>query len=352
MVLKNSVFSLVLLLTPFTVKASTSFLYHDSLGSVETIIEDNQIQNKRYFSAFGEVREVLSKRLYDSENEILAINRGYTDHEHLMESELIHMNGRVYDPKIARVISADPYVPNLNNYQDFNRYSYVKNNPLNLIDRNGYTYEQFVTSLYYNYMINSNNIMEAGVVKVAFGIAESLYYDHRVDLVISLNKEFRASCTSYGLAQDIMYTKENFHLFKETPEAWAEFPASYPFHVLGKKFRIAAQLQTISNSADENNLFIKVLNQIEPIAVGDRLVFLSDPLKKMKDFLSSTHVSFISSIERDSHGNIQHLRVNDLVRDSETRKMVLREDHFLSQRSQNAFGSYLTVFKLNPPRQQ
>jgi hypothetical protein len=30
-------------------------------------------------------------------------NRGFTGHEHIDEMDLIHMNGRVYDPQIGRL---------------------------------------------------------------------------------------------------------------------------------------------------------------------------------------------------------------------------------------------------------
>lgn len=51
----------------------------------------------------------------------------------------VHMNGRVYDPFLGRMISADPTVPGALNSQAFNRYSYVLNNPLNLTDPSGFT---------------------------------------------------------------------------------------------------------------------------------------------------------------------------------------------------------------------
>ncbi len=56
--------------------------------------------------------------------------RGFTGHEHLDNIGLIHMNGRVYDPEIARFISADPLIPSPKNLQSYNRYSYTVNNPL------------------------------------------------------------------------------------------------------------------------------------------------------------------------------------------------------------------------------
>lgn len=57
---------------------------------------------------------------------------GYTGHEHLDEFGLINMNGRLYDPLLARFLSPDPYVQEMENPQNFNRYSYCLNNPLKL----------------------------------------------------------------------------------------------------------------------------------------------------------------------------------------------------------------------------
>jgi len=48
------------------------------------------------------------------------------------------MNGRVYDAKLGRFLSADPFVQFPNYTQSFNRYSYVLNNPLSLTDPSGY----------------------------------------------------------------------------------------------------------------------------------------------------------------------------------------------------------------------
>jgi len=65
-------------------------------------------------------------------------DRGFTDHEHLAESGLIHMNGRVYDPVIGRFLSPDPVIQSPYSSQNYNRYSYVLNNPLSLVDPSGY----------------------------------------------------------------------------------------------------------------------------------------------------------------------------------------------------------------------
>ncbi len=64
--------------------------------------------------------------------------RGYTGHEQLDDSGLIHMNGRLYDPELGRMLSPDPVVQVPEYSQNFNRYSYVMNNPLNLTDPSGF----------------------------------------------------------------------------------------------------------------------------------------------------------------------------------------------------------------------
>jgi RHS repeat-associated protein len=63
--------------------------------------------------------------------------RGYTGHEHMDQFGLINMNGRMYDPVLGRMLSPDPYVPDGTYSQDFNRYSYARNNPLMYTDPSG-----------------------------------------------------------------------------------------------------------------------------------------------------------------------------------------------------------------------
>jgi len=67
-------------------------------------------------------------------------DRGFTGHEQLDDSGLIHMNGRIYDPEIGRFLSPDPFVQVPEYSQNFNRYSYVLNNPLNTIDPSGFSW--------------------------------------------------------------------------------------------------------------------------------------------------------------------------------------------------------------------
>src|SRR5690606_41001709 len=48
------------------------------------------------------------------------------------------MNGRIYDPKLARFLQADPFIQAATHTQSYNRYSYLWNNPLNATDPSGF----------------------------------------------------------------------------------------------------------------------------------------------------------------------------------------------------------------------
>ncbi|MDZ4263964.1 MAG: RHS repeat-associated core domain-containing protein, partial [Pseudomonadota bacterium] len=52
----------------------------------------------------------------------------------------VHMNGRIYDSKLGRFLQADPIIQEPNNGQNFNRYSYVLNNPLSYTDPSGFSF--------------------------------------------------------------------------------------------------------------------------------------------------------------------------------------------------------------------
>lgn len=65
-------------------------------------------------------------------------DRGFTGHEHLDDLGLVHMNGRIYDPTVGRFMQADPFVQDLLNLQNYDRYAYCFNSPLICTDPSGY----------------------------------------------------------------------------------------------------------------------------------------------------------------------------------------------------------------------
>lgn len=91
----------------------TRYLHKDHLGSVDVITDEaGAVVTRLSFDAFGKRRNAtgwsgaLTAGTWTS---IAAVtHRGFTFHEQLDNVDLVHMNGRVYDPNIGRFISADP----------------------------------------------------------------------------------------------------------------------------------------------------------------------------------------------------------------------------------------------------
>ena len=73
-------------------------------------------------------------------------NRGFTGHDMLDQLDLVHMNGRVYDPFVARFVTRDPLIQDPVDGQNYNRYSYVLNNPTNNTDPTGFECETMTGS--------------------------------------------------------------------------------------------------------------------------------------------------------------------------------------------------------------
>ncbi|WP_291528454.1 FG-GAP-like repeat-containing protein [Bacteroides sp. UBA939] len=105
------------------------YAYKDHLGSIVKLadIGGNEVFKASY--------DVWGKRTVT--NNTFKFHRGYTGHEHLDEFNLIDMNGRMYDPLLARFLSPDPFVQMPEFSQNFNRYSYAFNNPLSYVDPTG-----------------------------------------------------------------------------------------------------------------------------------------------------------------------------------------------------------------------
>jgi RHS repeat-associated protein len=55
--------------------------------------------------------------------------------------DIIHMNGRIYDPTLGRFLQADPNIQAPLNSQNYNRYAYVLNNPMSYTDPSGYFFK-------------------------------------------------------------------------------------------------------------------------------------------------------------------------------------------------------------------
>ena len=85
------------------------------------------------------------------------------------------MNGRIFDPVLARFLSADPNIDGVSDSQGYNRYSYVLNNPLNATDPTGYlSWKQKalgVSIFGAAYLLNPRAFNEYGVPVVSAAVA-------------------------------------------------------------------------------------------------------------------------------------------------------------------------------------
>jgi RHS repeat-associated protein len=116
----------------------TRYLHRDRLGSVSAISnETGAVLERHSYDPWGKRRNADGTDA--ASNLTSAIDdTGFTGHEMLDDLGLVHMNGRVYDPVLGRMTSADPLVPDAADQQAFNRYAYVTNNPLGYTDPSGF----------------------------------------------------------------------------------------------------------------------------------------------------------------------------------------------------------------------
>ena len=124
------------------------YAHRDHLGSIDVVTDENgNVLDDLEFEPFGGRKESdwagqisasglssLLERDWDRSPKI----RGFTSHEHLDRTGLIHMNGRVFDPEIGRFLSPDIFVANRADSQAWNRYSYVRNSPMSATDPSGF----------------------------------------------------------------------------------------------------------------------------------------------------------------------------------------------------------------------
>jgi RHS repeat-associated protein len=120
----------------------TLYLHDDHLGSTDTITDHaGKVKIHESYDAWGKRRGSAwtgtpSAPDWSTINSTTHI--GFTGQEMLDNLSLVDLNGRVYDPVIARFMSADPYVQAPYRSQSLNRYSYTWNNPLNQTDPTGF----------------------------------------------------------------------------------------------------------------------------------------------------------------------------------------------------------------------
>jgi len=121
------------------------YFHKDHLGSIVAVSGAQtsgiaQLLAEYSFDAWGKRRDASTWQAAVVDTSNLETDRGFTGHEMLDHVGLVHMNGRIYDSNLGRFLSADPIVQAPGDLQSYNRYSYVRNNPLTLTDPSGYSW--------------------------------------------------------------------------------------------------------------------------------------------------------------------------------------------------------------------
>ena len=119
------------------------YVREDHQGSVATILNsDGTTYVKESFTAFGARRNACTWSGAPTNGQLTKMNavtrHGYTWQVALGAMGLNDMNGRIQDAITGRFLSADPTIPDRTLPQDYNRYSYVRNNPLSFTDPTGF----------------------------------------------------------------------------------------------------------------------------------------------------------------------------------------------------------------------
>ena len=105
----------------------TTWMGADIVNSTSNTRDENGVTAEQRYTPFGEVR-------IDGN---LATDHTYTGQVNDETTGLAFYNARYYDPATARFITPDSIVPNPNDGQDYNRYTYVRNNPVRFGDPSG-----------------------------------------------------------------------------------------------------------------------------------------------------------------------------------------------------------------------
>jgi RHS repeat-associated protein len=115
----------------------TYYITKDHLGSSAAITDQTgALVVKEMFGAWG-----YNENTPAQQATVATISRHeYTGQEQIDNTGVLltNMNGRIYSPVGSLFLSPDPYMQEPGNTQNFDRYSYVNNNPLSYIDPTGF----------------------------------------------------------------------------------------------------------------------------------------------------------------------------------------------------------------------
>jgi RHS repeat-associated protein len=117
------------LLAQYDAAGNPTYLLTDGQGNVRLLVDAvGNVVGRYDYDAFGAVRSASG-----------SASTTYRNAGHAADDAvgLIYMRARWYDPTLGRFLTLDPRLPGIWNSQDWNRYVYVRNNPVGLTDPEG-----------------------------------------------------------------------------------------------------------------------------------------------------------------------------------------------------------------------
>ncbi len=153
---------------------TVQYVTGDHLGSTATITDINgNLVLAESFTPWGARRSPANWAVRQSAADAAALattmRQGFTGHEHLDNLDLIDMNGRMYQG--TGFMSPDPNIPDPTNPQDYNRYSYVDDNPLSLVDPSGFAPRACIPSqILHFYAVDTFDTYSGGVWNGSYSV--------------------------------------------------------------------------------------------------------------------------------------------------------------------------------------
>jgi RHS repeat-associated protein len=122
-------------------------VHHRRHHKVEGAANNGLITSRNSYDPFGQRRPATGAADPGQTIELdwdPALNRrtgnGFTGHEHLDDVGIVHMNGRIFDPKLGVFMQPDSLIQQPNNLQNYNRYIYCINGPMGCTDPSGLSF--------------------------------------------------------------------------------------------------------------------------------------------------------------------------------------------------------------------
>lgn len=124
-------------IVPTTDGHARSYVFSDRLGSTSVVTDDAGVVAARTrFDPFGSRVRPESPTTLVASNPLEAVTTGFTGHEQEDALGLVNMGGRVYDPRLGRLLSADPMLAG--GALGLNRHVYVGGLVLDSVDPSGF----------------------------------------------------------------------------------------------------------------------------------------------------------------------------------------------------------------------